>query len=61
MTDAASIRSTSTMSSLKALLPSTSKNSKSNSEKKEKSRPKAETVEQRAVKWEARGVYMSLR
>ncbi|KAL6247765.1 hypothetical protein RBB50_005113 [Rhinocladiella similis] len=56
MTDAASIRSTSTMSSLKALLPR-------KQDKKEKARspkPKAPTQEEQTLKMEARATYMSM-
>ena len=55
VTDASSIRSTSTMSSLKALLPS------KRSDRKEKTRSKPETVEQKAIRREAAAVYMSMR
>ena len=53
--DASSIRSTSTMSSLKALLPS----KKSNNKEKPRSTP--ETLEQKATRREATAVYMSMR
>jgi hypothetical protein len=58
MAETASIRSTSTMSSLKALLPG--KRSDKKEEKKEKPRPKAPTPEERARSFEARSTYMSM-
>ncbi|KAK5371253.1 hypothetical protein LTR20_006654 [Exophiala xenobiotica] len=59
MAETASIRSTSTMSSLKALLPG-NKRSDRKEEKKEKPRPKAPTPEERARSMEARSTYMSM-
>ncbi|EXJ83248.1 hypothetical protein A1O1_06867 [Capronia coronata CBS 617.96] len=57
VTDAASVRSTSTMSSLRALLPSR----KTDSDKKQKRQSKAETTEGRAVRMQARADYMAMR
>merc|ERR1712000_27510 len=57
VTETASIRSTSTMSSLKALLPGKRSDKE---EKKEKPRPEAPTPEERARSMEARATYMSM-
>ncbi|KIW39972.1 uncharacterized protein PV06_08531 [Exophiala oligosperma] len=56
MTDTASIQSTSTMSSLKALLPS----KRNKKEKAHSPKPKEPTQEEQALKMEARATYMSM-
>lgn len=60
MADNASMRSTSTMSSLKALLPSHNKDKEAKDKKKKASLPR-ETVEAQATRREAAATYMAMR